>query len=178
MKIPHLRKCGLFLASTLAMVSVVGGAVRANDDAGANPAKASGSSEEAGTSRFEFFFHGGDASYSSRGASTPPTSHGFTGEAMSVAFTLTGADSFAFNVTFASGSPTTETFTGSLSGTTGSGIDRIRLFSFDAGAGGDSNAFFNSIAIVPEASTYLAAAFLLGVLGVHQRKRLRARLSR
>ena len=60
---------------------------------------------------------------------------------------LTGTNTYSVGITPSGGS--LSTFTGTLGGTAGSGIDRVRLFNFNAGNGGNNNAFFNNI-VVPE----------------------------
>jgi hypothetical protein len=114
-----------------------------------------------GEDRFEFFFVGGDTNYRLNIASDVFTLHGITYAGLTLKFTLTGLDTFSLDVNYALGTPSSETFTGTLQGTPGTGIDRFRLFNFGAGTGG-TNVYFNSVQVVPEPSSALllaAAAF-------------------
>jgi hypothetical protein len=114
-----------------------------------------------GEDRFEFLFVGGDTNYRLNIASDVFTLHGITYAGLTLKFTLTGPDTFSLDVNYALGTPNFETFTGTLQGTPGTGIDRFRLFNFGAGTGG-TNVYFNSVQVVPEPSTgiVLAAAML------------------
>lgn len=114
-----------------------------------------------GQNRFETYFSGGQSNYSrldSAGVSS--TGVGFTSSGLTFAFTLTGADTYSIDIT-PIGSSTT-TLTGTLGGNAGSGVDRLRFFNFNAGAGGGSDAFLNNIEIVPEPSS----AALFGLAGI------------
>jgi hypothetical protein len=128
----------------------------------------------AGENRFEFFLQGSLTAYTVNIATDVQTVHQETGGGMAIAFELTGADTFQLEINYAVGSPSTETFTGMLQGTPGSGIDRFRLFNFAAGIsspGNGKNVFFNSVSVVPEpSSALLIAAGSLVVL----RRRLRS----
>jgi hypothetical protein len=112
-----------------------------------------------GTNGFEFFFVGGASKYTVSGAADVLTSHGFTADGMTTSFSLTSSTAFSFSITFNTGTPTTETFTGSLkNGVTA--LDKFRLFNANAGDANVSgrqqnNAFFNSpsLTAVPEPST-------------------------
>jgi hypothetical protein len=123
----------------------------------------------AGENRFEFFLQGNLTTYTLNIANDVQTVHQETGGGMTIAFTLTGPDTFQLNINYAVGSPSTETFTGTLQGTPGSGIDRFRFFNFAAGVGG-KNVFYNSVQVIPEPSSALliAAGTLFAV-----RRRLR-----
>jgi hypothetical protein len=118
----------------------------------------------AGENRFEFFFQGSLNTYTLNIADNVQTVHQETGGGMTIKFTLTGPDTFQLDIAYAVGVPATETFTGTLEGAPGSGIDRFRLFNFAAGVGG-KNVFYNSVQVVPEPSSavLLAAGVLLGV---------------
>ena len=116
-----------------------------------------------GTNRMEFYFTGGDTSYrlaDNSGANL--TGIGFTGNGLSVAFTLTGTNTYSLDVTPNGGGTTN--FTGTLEGVAGTGIDRMRFFDFNGGNNQGSNGdfFANSLEVVPEPSTWLAGAMTLG----------------
>ena len=125
------------------------------------------------TPRFEYFFVGGNNNYTVSGSTGQTTTHGFTADGMQTAFTLTGTDTFKFTISFNSGTPTTETFTGTLKGTAGTAITGFRLFDSDPNqAPAGSDAFYNSptlVNAVPEPSmlsllagpTLLAGYFFL-----------------
>ena len=103
-----------------------------------------------GENRFEFYFVGGQAAYTVHDASGPNNSGvGYTTGGLNLVFTLTGTDSYSFTIN--GGSP----ITGALSGTGGSGIDRVRLFN----ANGGPDVFYNNLSIVPEP----ASGALLGL---------------
>jgi hypothetical protein len=115
----------------------------------------------AGENRFEFFLQGNLTTYTLNIASDVQTVHQETGGGMTIAFTLTGPDTFQLDINYAVGSPSTETFAGALQGTPGSGIDRFRLFNFAAGTsspGNGKNVFYNSVSVVPEPSSALLFA--------------------
>ena len=132
-----------------------------------------------GTIRFEFYFAGGSTSYTVDVAagSDFQTAHGFTTDGMNTAFTLTSPDTFTFTITYNSGTPTTESFSGSLSGAAGTGIDSFRLFNANANQpsnnDGSSNAYFNSPTVVPEPSSLslLAGPAILGAWFFVRRRR-------
>jgi hypothetical protein len=126
-----------------------------------------------GENRFEFYLQGNAAhtnSYRLDIAVDQFTTHLETGAGMTIKFTLTGPDSFQLDIAYgpAAGAPATETFTGDLSGTPGTGIDRFRLFNFQAGGNG-RNVFFNSVQVVPEPSSL--ALLTAGLLMAARRRR-------
>ena len=121
--------------------------------------------------RFEYFFTGGANNYTLSDSSGQSTTHGFTDAGMQGAFTLTGADTYSFAVTFLDNS-TTETFTGSLKGTTGGAIDGIRMFNYKGGFNDTNNQYFNSFAVVPEPVSL--SLFGIGTLGLLASRRRRA----
>ncbi len=96
---------------------------------------------------------------------------GFTGNGLSINFTLTGADSYSVSITPGGGSATV--LTGTLAGTPGTGIADARFFNFNAGAGGNADFFVNNLAVIPEPSTYalLAGPALLGAFMYVRRRR-------
>ena len=117
--------------------------------------------------RLEFYFKGGDPSYTySDSTGTHSSGIGFTANGLHAEVTLTGIDTYQLKVTPAGGS--TSTFSGTLADGAGSGIDRVRLFNANAGNGGSNNAFFNSIAITPEPAS-LALVGLCGLMLIRRR---------
>jgi hypothetical protein len=119
--------------------------------------------------RFEFLFIGGGADYSAFGSSFDDTGVGYTEGGLNLAFTLTGADSYSLSISNHANQLVT-IHTGTLGGTAGNGIDSIALYNQNAGEGGAADAYFNSLAIVPEPSTYLLAiAGLAGLWAVRRR---------
>lgn len=134
-----------------------------------------GLQDSTGTNRFEFFFVSGASNYTVSGAVDQATVHGFTGDGLSTTFTLTGVDTFSFDVTYNTGTPLTENFTGTLKGTLGTGIDRFRTFNANAGTTGDRDAFFNSAQVVPEPSSIaLIGSTVMGSLVLLRRRKHRA----
>lgn len=115
-----------------------------------------------GQNRFEFFLQGSSThanTYTLRTASDVQTMHVETGGGMAIKFTLTGPDTFQLDIAYGvnAGSPASETFAGTLGGPVGTGIDRFRLFNFQAGGSG-RNVFFNSVQVVPEPSSLVLLA--------------------
>jgi len=100
--------------------------------------------------RFEVFFVGGDADYT---VSDSTGSHdslvGFTRTGIRVSFTLTSVDTYSVTIIRFVGTSfaQTNTLTGTLKGTAGTSIDRLRLFYANGGgyAGSDNDVFFNSV---------------------------------
>ena len=128
-----------------------------------------------GTNRLEFFFAGGNSDYTLSDLSSfnHDTGIAFTGNGLSFAFTLTSVNTYSLAVTPNGGS--TSTFTGTLEGVAGTGIDQIRFFDFNGGNGQGSNGdfFANSLEVVPEPSTI--AAGVLAVAGAFLLRRRRVK---
>jgi hypothetical protein len=80
-----------------------------------------------------------------------------------ISFTQLGSN--AFSLSF-NGTPVTN----SGLTITASDIDRIRIFNFNAGSGGASDQFFNSLSVVPEPSAALLGA--IGALALLRRRRI------
>jgi hypothetical protein len=127
-----------------------------------------------GVNRMEFFYSGGGSgnyTLSDGSAGTPhDTGIGFTGNGLSLAFTLTTTDTYSLAVTPNGGS--TSMFTGTLSGVAGTGIDQLRFFDFNGGNGTGSNGdFFVNLLTVPEPSTWAAGILTLPALLLLRRRR-------
>lgn len=118
--------------------------------------------------RLEYYFVGGSPNYTIQDNSGSVDSGlGFTGDGMTVAVTLTGANSYL--LTIDGGTAITGTLANS------GGIDRVRVFNFDAGSGGNNDAFFNSISIVPEPSSLVLVLLGLFCLSAAAAERRRIR---
>lgn len=127
------------------------------------------------TNRIEFYFAGGASGYTiDLNGSTVNSGVGFTADGLRLTFTLTAANTMNLTVGSLNGSNggTNSTFTGlSLGGVSGTGIDQIHLFNFNAGGGASKDAFFNSLAVIPEPSTMmLVGCGLLGAWVIRRRR--------
>lgn len=71
-----------------------------------------------------------------------------TANGLHLDISLTGADTFAVDATPAGGS--VHHFTGTLAGTSGSGIDTVEFLNYDAGSSPSHDLFFNNLAVTPE----------------------------
>ncbi len=123
--------------------------------------------------RFSFFFAGGGSEYRI-GYGDPNDTIGlqgtgvaFTDDGLDLAFTRTGVDTYQFVIT-PNGGAAVE-INGVMS-ETGGALDSILLYNKTAGAGAEADAFFNSMAIIPEPAT----AVLVG-LGLLSAATLRRR---
>lgn len=100
-----------------------------------------------GEDRFEFYFKGGSANYfinDIRGLDQD-TGIGWTDGGMHIEFTLTGLDTYSVKVVRGT---TTNTVSGTLGGTTGTSVDRVRFFNYRAGSGGNYDAFYNNLELL------------------------------
>ncbi len=98
----------------------------------------------ANNSLFQFFFVGGQNSYTIDAAISQSTAHGFTAGGMSTSFTLLDPTTFQFSIRFNDNS-TTEIFTGQLA-ILGGAITNLRLFATtpnDSNPAGETNVFYN-----------------------------------
>ncbi|MEI6082859.1 MAG: PEP-CTERM sorting domain-containing protein [Verrucomicrobiota bacterium] len=123
--------------------------------------------------RIEFFFTGGQTSYTIQTASGTASGVPFTGDGLRLTFTLTGTgDTMDLTVGSLNGSNGgTNSFFSNIGLNNSGGIDRIRLFNFNAGSGGNKDAFYNNLAIVPEPSTMvLVGCGLVGAWFLRRRQ--------
>ncbi len=125
--------------------------------------------QSGGTARFEYFFTGGNSNFTVSGLSNQSTTQGFSDDGMMTIFTLTSVDTFSFTVDFLGTGTTDQTFTGSLKGIDGTGIDTIRFFNFSSSGDPAGNAFYNQLAVVPEPSCL--ALITLAAVGLAGRRR-------
>lgn len=104
----------------------------------------------ANNNRLEVFFIGGSANYRvSDSSGSVDSGVGFTRTGIRCRMTLTGTDAYSMTIIRFAGTSTavTNTITGTLSGTAGTVIDRLRFF-YASGGGynnGDNDLYFNSI---------------------------------
>ena len=124
-----------------------------------------------GNNRSEFLFIGGESNYTlNDDTAGQDTGVAFTNSGLDLEFTLTGTDTYDFGITPIGG--TTTSFTGNtLGGTAGSGVDRIRIFNFNAGGGGANNLYANNISVVPEPGSFALIAGVFGMAFVAIRRR-------
>ena len=127
-----------------------------------------------GANRLEFYFTGGNSDYTlADNAGNQDSGIGFTGNGLSITFALQSADTYLMTVT-PNGGPTS-TFSGTLEGVAGTGIDQLRFFDFNGGNGltnpSDGDFYVNELAVVPEPSTI--ATGVLAVLGAFLLRRRR-----
>jgi hypothetical protein len=85
-----------------------------------------------------------------------------TNNGLHLVFTLTGADTFSLAVTPSGG--TTKDFSGTLTGTTGTGINEIQFLVDDAGSPPNGEAFINNLTVVPEPASLGIAVSAVVVL--------------
>lgn len=111
-----------------------------------------------GATRLEFGFVGGQQHYFvTDDGGTRDAGINFTDEGLAIDVGLTSDDAYALLVTPSGG--VRRTFTGTLSGAAGSGVDAIAVVNNNAGSFGQRDAFLNSLRVVPEPGT-------LGLLAV------------
>lgn len=96
--------------------------------------------------RFEFFFKNGQANYriNDNSSNNRDTGIAWVNSGLHIELTLTATDAYSVSISPVGGG-TTNTFTGTLTGTSGDGIDRLRLFNYFAGGGSAWDAFWNNI---------------------------------
>ena len=128
---------------------------------------------DGGTNLFEFYFQGGDSFYTvNDGTGENPTTVGFTQFGLRTSFTLTSATTYSFTIdSLGTGPGIDQLFTGSLAS---GAIDNVRLFNFSTSGDAFGNAFYNSMEVVPEPSTWLVGAMALGACFYLRRRNRRA----
>jgi autotransporter-associated beta strand protein len=101
--------------------------------------------DAAANNRFELFFSGGASNYTiSDGLGSSDSGIGFTRGGLRVAVQLESINSYRMNIV-RNGAPTATFFsTRTLSGTAGTGIDKFRVFNFNAGSNQFDDAFFSN----------------------------------
>jgi hypothetical protein len=101
--------------------------------------------------RFEFMLSAGKGTYSIVDASgLRDTGLVATRGGVHADLALTGPDAYALTVSPVDMSAGPVALAGTLAGVKGQGIDRVRVFDFDAGSGPDNRVFVNSLAVTPE----------------------------
>jgi hypothetical protein len=124
-----------------------------------------------GANRLEFSFTGGNGDYMyTDNTGTHDSGIGFTADGLSIAFTLTGLDTYTMDVTPNGGGTTV--LNGTLEGVGGTGIDQMRFFDVNGGNGqGSAGDFFvNQLEVVPEPSTIAAGVLaVVGMLAMRRR---------
>ena len=90
-----------------------------------------------------------------------------TANGLHLDFTLTGPDTFTVDATPAGG--TLHHFTGTLEGTSGTGIDTMEFRNFGAGSSPAHDLFFNNLAVTPEPAAS-AILVLIPLLLVRRRR--------
>jgi hypothetical protein len=97
--------------------------------------------------RFQFVFFGGNSDYQIYdNAGQQDSGIFFTDTGLRFVFTLTTADAYSLQV-INNSTGMTNFFSGTLSGTAGSGINSVALFNFSAGTSPYCDCFFNSLKI-------------------------------
>ncbi|MCZ7592741.1 MAG: hypothetical protein M5U15_11620 [Kiritimatiellae bacterium] len=103
-----------------------------------------------GQTRFGLYFRGGDSNYrlhDSLGTNVN-TGLSYTDQGLRIALTLTAADTYSLTLRrFDNGAVFVTN--GTLAGTSGSQIQRVRLYNAGAGGGGSKDAYFNRLRIGP-----------------------------
>ena len=127
-----------------------------------------------GQTRFAFSFTGGTSNYQFTDAGgTTASTLGFADTGFSLQFTLTGTDTYSFTAKNLNSSAT-QTVSGTLAGTGGSGVDRMVAQNNNAGNGSANNLYVNnlSLATIPEpASLALIGLALLPGAALLRRRR-------
>jgi hypothetical protein len=91
----------------------------------------------------------------------------FTDQGFHIVFTLTGSDTYSVSLYGVGGDAPIGlpmSFSGPLGDPSGAGLASVKLFTVDTGPDPVNWQFFNSIAIIPEASTFTLLAFSLPLL--------------
>ena len=134
-----------------------------------------GLQNSSGANRIEFFFLGGDLSYSIKiGATTLSTGIGFTSAGLSLQFTQNSGTGWSMAITPNGG--LTSTFTDASAGSAAlaaGDISQVRVFDYAPGGGGGAkDAFVNSMQVVPEPSSIalLLCGFAGGALALRRKR--------
>ena len=143
------------------------------------PSVGFGLQNSASNNLWEFYFAGGDGSYTiNRNGGVFATGIPFTGNGLHVDFGFTGTTNFTVDITayFNAGhtSFTNYTFTGSLLAQADQGVRQLHIWNANAGSGPNYDAFFNSMSVIPEPGTMALMGLALAGMTVffrHVRRR-------
>ncbi len=134
----------------------------------AGPSVGIGLQNATAQNRFEFYFAGGSANYTvNDNAGAGDSGIGWRNTGMTVSFTLTGANSYAWDVS-AYGGSSLNSGSGTLANS--GDIDRMHVWNFNAGAGADANFYVNDMQIIPEPSTMALLGIGLGGMLLRRRR--------
>ena len=128
-----------------------------------------GLQNSSGVNRFEFFFKGGDSSYSyNDGSAFTLTGVGFTADGLHVEVTVKPSNQVQLVV---KNSAQTSTLFSNLITLASSNLDmsKLRLFNAFSGNGGNYDAFFNNVT-TPEPSSAIVVMILAGSVGSMSRR--------
>jgi hypothetical protein len=133
-----------------------------------------GSGTGGSDTRLEVYFKGGDSDYTVNDSTgTHDSGVPFTFKGLDISIAFTGPNSYLATLTPNGG--TAHTTSGTLAGTSSAlpsdtQIDTVRFFNADAGSGGNFDAFFNSLSVVPEPTGLAIFGVLSAGLLVRRRK--------
>jgi len=96
--------------------------------------------------RFEFLHVHGAPTYAAYSTVYSNSTVGYTEGGLKVAFTLTGADTFSVTITDLTGNAS-QTITGALAGTSGSGIDSVALYDENTHSDASWDLYFNKMSV-------------------------------